>query len=184
VAFDEHSSSPHYFPRKKSSKTIKPETIILIDMWARLKFRGTPYADITWVGYYGQSSTKKIEEQFNCLLKIRDDVLLCIEKRISDLPTGKEIDDFTRNLLSVKGFNKNILHSTGHSISPKNCHGHKPHLNQRNNEKILVNQLYTIEPGIYFSDYGLRTEIDFYINKDYRLIITTPKQTELVLIQP
>jgi len=41
---------------------------------------------------------------------------------------------------------------------------------------------YTIEPGLYFKNFGIRSEVDFYINAKNQLIITSELQTKLKMI--
>lgn len=42
---------------------------------------------------------------------------------------------------------------------------------------------YTIEPGLYFENgFGVRDEIDFYINDNFELVITTNLRNNLIFI--
>ena len=82
------------------------------------------------------------------------------------MPIGKEIDEIGCNLLIKRGYRKNILHRTGHSIGFHSPHGKHGHLSLKNEEPILINMGYTIEPGVYLKgEFGVRSEINLFINE-------------------
>lgn len=186
VAFNESAASPHYYP-KKESKKLKENTLILIDIWARLKQKNSPFSDITWMAYYGKEIPEEIREVWNIIKDARDFSIKFIEEQLKQrrFPTGKEIDDIARKIISDAGYKDNILHTTGHSIGLHSPHGTQKGLSQKNPNPIVKNLGYTIEPGIYLKNkLGVRSEIDFYINDNMDLIITTPIQKELIHIIP
>lgn len=185
VAFNESAASPHYFP-KKDSKKLTPNTLILIDIWARLKERNSPFSDITWMAYYGKEIPDEIKQVWNIVKNARDFSIKFIQDEIKNgnYPTGKEIDDIARKIISDAGYKENILHTTGHSIGLHSPHGKQLGLSQKNPNPIIKNLGYTDEPGIYLKNkFGIRSEIDFYINNN-ELIITAPIQKELIHIIP
>lgn len=99
------------------------------------------------------------------------------------LPTGKEADRVAHHTLVRAGYERNILHRTGHSIGSSGPHGKYGHLSLKNSESLLINLGYTIEPGLYFKgEFGIRSEINFYINKNRQIILTTPVQRKLIVI--
>ncbi len=185
VAFGPSADAPHYFPDAKTSQRLQPETIILIDIWGRLKTHGAPYADITWMGYYGQNVSKEIIKAYKTVIAARDNALALIKKKLEQnkLPTGQEIDAAACNTIIKSGYEKFILHRTGHSIGPVHVHGVHRNINHKNPHPILVNMGYTIEPGIYVKgEFGIRSEIDFYIDRTHKLIVSTPIQKGLIFI--
>jgi Xaa-Pro aminopeptidase len=49
--------------------------------------------------------------------------------------------------------------------------------------RILPKTLFTIEPGIYLPDFGVRSEVDVYVHADGRIEVTGgPIQTAVVAI--
>jgi Xaa-Pro aminopeptidase len=183
VAFNEDSAIPHFYPKRKSKK-LKKETLILIDMWARLNEKYAPFSDITWMAYYGKVPAR-IKNVFNAVVKARDSALRFIrsELKAGRMPIGREINHITKKMLIEAGFKKNILHSTGHCIGFISPHGRHSHLNSKNSNCLHKNLGYTIEPGIYFKrKFGIRSEINFYINRNKKLIITTPIQRKITRI--
>ncbi len=185
VAFNESASIPHYNP-KNSPKKLKQDSLILLDIWGKLKQKNSPFSDITWIAYYGENIPDEINEVWNIIKDARDFCVKFIEDCLKEgkFPTGKEIDDIARKIINDAGYKENILHTTGHSIGFHSPHGTQKGLSQKNLKSIIKNLVYTIEPGIYLKDkFGIRSEICFYINDDNELIITTPIQKEIVLIK-
>lgn len=183
VAFNENSALPHYFP-KENSELLKENSLILIDLWAKLNKEGAPFADITWVAYCGEIP-ERVQEIFEVVIKSRDYALNFIrsEMETGKMPAGKEVDLAAREIISKSGFEGKFLHGTGHSIGFTSPHGNRSNLNTTGRQPILVNVGYTIEPGIYLKDeFGIRSEIDFYVDDRFKLIITTPIQKEIVKI--
>lgn len=184
VAFNESAATPHYFVKGKGKK-LRKNSLILIDIWARLDKRKAPYADITWIGYYGNKVPRDIRKVFYIVIKARDNCLKYIGKglRKKRMPVGKECDKIARDLIANYGYGKNFIHSTGHSIGYTSPHGILGGLRKSNKKKLLRNLGYTIEPGIYLKNkFGIRSEIDFYINKNMKLIVTTPVQSKIVRV--
>jgi Xaa-Pro aminopeptidase len=51
------------------------------------------------------------------------------------------------------------------------------------NRRILPGTLFTIEPGIYLPDFGVRSEINVFVQRDGKVLVTGgPLQTEVVPI--
>jgi Xaa-Pro dipeptidase len=185
VAFDEDSATPEFYP-KKESRRLKPNTFILIDLWAKLKKKDAPFADITWVAYYGKNIPEEIKKIFNLAIDARENTLRFINDNLKNkkLPIGKEADGACSSIIINAGYKENILHNTGHSLGIIDDHGpEKNSLNKTAETELSMNLGYTIEPGIYLrGKFGVRIEMDFYIDKNYNLIITTPLQKEIVII--
>ncbi len=184
VAFNQNSSGPHYYP-KRDSKQLKPNTIIMIDIWARLNQKHSPFGDMTWVGYHGKVPVEIIDV-FNAVKKSRDTAINFIknELRKGRIPTGKEVNEKSKEITIKAGYEKNIMHSVGHSIGVSTSpHGIYGHISRKNKNPLKINMLYTIEPGLYFKNkFGVRSEIDFYINKNRKVIITTKVQKRLIKV--
>ena len=53
VAAQENASNPHYMPTKQTSRAIRPDELLLLDLWGKLKTPGAVFADISWVGFTG-----------------------------------------------------------------------------------------------------------------------------------
>lgn len=186
VAFNNNSATPEFYP-KKISKTLQHNTLILIDLWAKLKVKNAPFADITWVAFYGKKISPEIKEVFDIVVKARDNALTYIKTQLKDkkrIPTGKDVDSVACHTIIETGYKKNILHEVGHSLGTIQDHGPKPNwIYQKNRCRLWKNLAYTIEPGVYLKNkFGIRSEIDFYISKDNKVIVTTNLQKEIILL--
>jgi Xaa-Pro aminopeptidase len=185
VAFNSSASNPHYCPKKNKSKKLKQNTLIKFDIWARLNEPKAVYADITWMLFLGNKIPNKMRKAYDVVINVRDKSLLYIEKDLRNgiFPLGKDINNYSRNLLIAKGYEKQLKHSLGHCLGLVSPHGRGRHLNRKNRFPIKKNLPYTIEPGLYFKNkFGIRSEINFYINNKNKLIITTPMQKNIVKI--
>ncbi|NTW61922.1 aminopeptidase P family protein [Candidatus Saccharibacteria bacterium] len=187
VAFRENTSFVHYFPDQKTSKRLTKNSLIMIDIWARLNENSAPYADITWMAWYGGAVPAEIKAGFDIILQSRDQGLEIIRDGldkgvvIKNSELGRAMEDITLS----SDLQEMIPHSYGHSLGLKSCHGDtsKFGLLMSGSKMSLVNNMgYTIEPGIYVDGkYGFRSEIDFYI-ADGKLVVTTDIQEELEIL--
>jgi len=185
VGFNAHAAAPHYFAPKRGSAVLKPNSLILIDIWARLRDGHSPFGDITWMGFAGSKIPKEILKAYKTVIDSRDEALEYIEKNLAKgiFPIGRAVDEVSKNVIRKAGYGKYILHSTGHSIGFVSPHGNYGHLRPSNFRPIVPDLGYTIEPGIYINGrFGIRSEIDFYIDKKRKLHVTTKMQKELVRI--
>jgi Xaa-Pro dipeptidase len=185
VGFGPHSAVPHYFPPRKGSSVIKPNTLVLIDVWSRFTGGHSPFADSTWVGFYGTKIPSDVRKVYDTVIAARDASVEYIarELRRGRMPIGKVVDQTACDIIERAGFAKYILHRTGHCIGFESPHGNTWNVNQKNPHPLVRDLGYTIEPGIYLKGkFGVRSEIDFYIDKDMKLRITTPVQRELIKI--
>ncbi len=184
VAVNKNTSYVHYFPKKNSSYIIGKNNLVLIDMWGKLKEKRSPFADITWMGYVGKPS-QEIIKTFNDVIKARDIGVEFIKAQLKTkkIPKAREVDIPVRGYFKKLNKGEFFKHTTGHSLGFSKCHGEKFNFSEKEKRTIIVNVPFTIEPGLYFENrFGIRSEIDCYINEDYKLIITTEVQKELVII--
>jgi len=186
ISFRENTAIVHYYASPKKSKKLQPESLVLVDIWARLNRKGAPFADITWMGYFGNKMPEDIKKVFDIVIESRDEVIKYIKTKLKErvIPKGKESDAVARNYIIKNGFGKYFLHGTGHPLGFINDHGHGVNLNVKGQGKLSKLVGYTIEPGIYIKrKFGVRSEIDFLIDENYKLNITTPIQREIIIIK-
>lgn len=176
VAVNENAAIPHYFPSKRKSRVIKKNSLVLIDIWARIKEKKSVFADITWVAYFGRRVPKKIQKAFQHVIEARDSALRFIKEKLKEkeLPKAGDVDRVVRSYFRNYKLDKYFLHRTGHSLGFINCHGKRFNLSKHSKKRIQINVPFTIEPGLYFKGkFGIRSEIDCYITKDFKLKVTT-----------
>lgn len=184
VAFGASAADPHYTPAIQNSQKLAKNNFIMIDIWAKENNPRSPFADITWMGYFGKISAEE-EKIYNLVIKARGAGVKFIQKNLAQkiMPAGQAIDNAVRAVIAKAGLGENFIHSTGHSIGTASPHGIYQRINKKNKNSLKFNLGYTIEPGIYLKNrFGIRSEIDFYINKKFELIITAPRQKNLIAI--
>lgn len=183
VAFGSNSDKTHAIPSKISRK-LRKNSVIMIDIWARMNKKRAPFADMTWMGYYGKPP-KKVAEVFDVVIKARNRCITFIKSKLKnkELPIGKDCDDIVKKVIADEGYRGLMIHSTGHSLGTVSVSGLFAGLSQRNKKRLTHNIGYSLEPGIYIKGkFGMRSEMDFYISKDNKMIITTKLQKSLVRI--
>ncbi|MGM9552047.1 MAG: M24 family metallopeptidase [Clostridia bacterium] len=188
VGVNENSSNSHYEPTEKCSREIKKGDLVLIDLWAREKIDESVYADITWMGYCGGNIPEKYVNVFNVAKNGRlsaCDALYKAEKEGREL-SGYMVDDACRNVIKEKGYGDYFLHRTGHSIGPgATVHAMGANIDNfetHDERKLLPSTGFSIEPGIYLGDFGVRTETDVYIHSDGKVEVTGGEQEAIVKI--
>ena len=188
VAFSENSALVHYYPKKKSAKKLKADSVIFIDLWAKYKNKKkSPFADITWVAFYGTSVPNEVKKVFDVVKSARTYGLNFIRGFLKKkmIPRGADIFWAIKKYFSGKGYNKEFPNFIGHPLGfYSSCHGRKRNLDPNSRKEIYINQGYTLEPELDIKGkFGVRSEINFYIDSFYNLIITTKPQQEVVLIK-
>lgn len=186
VAVNEHCSDPHYEPTDKKHAKIVKGNLVLIDLFARKKGKDSIFADYTFMGYVGSSVPRKYGDVFEIVRDARD---LAFKFVHNALKAGKEVrgfevDDVARNHISKMGYGQYFIHRTGHSIG-RTCHGNganMDNLETHDERKIVPGLCFSIEPGIYLKEFGIRSEIDVYIDGKEAKISGLPIQTEIANI--
>lgn len=186
VAVNEHSRLPHYMPAPEGSAAITKDCWLLIDIWAKAKGPRDVFADITWVAYTGPNVPEKQQEMFAITCEARDRAFAVIEKAWKEgrSAQGFEADRAARDYIAEKGYGETFIHTTGHSLGTS---VHAPgvglnDLSAHDTRRILPGACVTIEPGIYLHDFGMRTEIDVYVDPVTGPVITTSLQKEIPLL--
>jgi Xaa-Pro aminopeptidase len=166
VGVGPHSGDPHFEPTEKASTPIKKGDFVLIDLWAKMKRAGSVYADITWVGVIGDRVPDKIAEVFAIVAAARDAGVKRVQDGLAkgERLRGCDVDDAVRAVIAAKGHADHFIHRTGHSIGEE-VHGNganMDNLETKDERRILPRTLFSIEPGIYLPEFGVRCEVDVY----------------------
>ena len=188
VGVNENAANPHYEPGKDQNKPINKGDFVLIDLWARQQKPDAVWADITWVGYVGESVPEKYTKVANVVFQARDKAFNLVNERFTQGKEvrGYEVDAVTRKHISDAGYGDYFIHRTGHSIDTE-VHGSGAHMDNfetKDERLILTSTSFSIEPGIYLTgDFGVRSEIDVYITEDGKVLATgKERQKEVVAI--
>ena len=184
-SIDANAGNPHYEPTAECSAEIKKGSLVLIDLWAKLKHADGIYADITWMAYAGakEEIPQKYTDLFNIIAAGRDAAVDFLRENIDKrIVYGAEVDDVCRKAITDAGQGEYFTHRTGHSIHSE-VHGPGPNIDNLEAEDSRMLQeghLFSIEPGIYTKEYGLRTEINVLISNEGTEVTTLPLQKEIV----
>ena len=183
VAVGPHAGDPHYLPTRESAAAIGADQLLLLDLWGKLAQPGAVFADITWVGFTGRQVPAPMAEAFHAAARARDaavDLVQAAARDGRDL-RGWEVDRAARTVLIEAGFADRILHRTGHSLG-ESVHGNGAHLDDyetHDERRLLPATGFTVEPGLYTSEFGVRTEINVF-RGDHEAIVTGPRQDAIV----
>jgi Xaa-Pro aminopeptidase len=185
VGVNAHAGDPHYEPSKESSAPIGRGDFVLLDMWAKLDQPGSVYYDITWTGFCGTEPPARIREVFEIVRDGRNAGIQAVKSAIQEgRPIrGFEVDDATRNYIGSRGYAKAFVHRTGHSIGQE-IHGSGANMDNfetHDERRIIPGLCFSIEPGIYLDDFGVRSEIDMFVDES-SASVTGEMQDALVLM--
>jgi len=185
VAAQENAGNPHYMPTPEKHRAIGAGEIVLLDLWGKLPSPGAVFADITWVGFTAASVPEKYTKAFNAARDGRDAAIALVTARVAagqDI-RGFEVDRACRDVLERAGYGAEFIHRTGHSLGTE-VHGNGVHMDDfetHDERRLIPGTGFTVEPGVYTSDFGVRTEINMYVG-DSRAEVSGPVQTEFVLL--
>ena len=181
-----NSANPHYEPTKEIHAPLHKGDYVLLDLWAKKNKPRSVYADITWMGFLGETVPEEFEKIFQIVKGGRDAALNFFRSsiKVGKIIHGYEVDDAARNFITQHGYGEYFVHRTGHSIGEE-VHGNganMDNLETRDERTIIPQTSFSIEPGIYLRDkFGVRSEIDVYISKDREVIVTGLPMQESVI---
>jgi Xaa-Pro dipeptidase len=167
VAVGPHSGDPHYEPRKDAPTPIREGDLLLLDIWAKLARPGSVYYDITWVGFLGPRVPAPCARIFGIVKAARDAAVSAVVKAVA---TGRaihgwEVDRAARGVIRKAGYGKQFIHRTGHNIG-QDVHGNGANmdgLETRDDRRIVPHTCFSVEPGIYLPEFGIRSEVNVYV---------------------
>jgi Xaa-Pro dipeptidase len=185
VAAEKNAGDPHYLPTAETTRTIGREEVLLLDLWGKLDQPGAVFADITWVGYTGRDVPARIGKAFNAVKRARDAAVELVQQRTrtGEEIRGFEVDRASMAVLRAAGYDDAILHRTGHSLG-ESVHGNGVNMDDyetHDDRRLLPGTGFTIEPGVYFADFGIRSEINVIVG-DRDATVTGPRQTEMLAL--
>jgi Xaa-Pro aminopeptidase len=180
-----NAGNPHYLPTAAAHRAIRRDEIVLLDLWGKLAAPGAVFADITWVGYSGRAVPERFARAFQAICAARDAAVDLVQRsaRAGRELRGWEVDRAAMTMLRDAGYADNILHRTGHSLGTS-VHGNGVNMDDyetHDDRRLLAGSGFTIEPGLYFDDFGVRTEINMVV-APRDAAVTGPLQTELVTL--
>ncbi|MGD0831444.1 MAG: M24 family metallopeptidase [Terracidiphilus sp.] len=185
VSVNANCSDSHYEPTAEETAPIQEGDFLLIDIWAKVDRQEAIYYDITWTGVVGREPTVIEQRVFETVLQARDAAISAVELAFEQGKPirGFEADDAAREVIRARGFGEFFTHRTGHNIGVE-IHGSGANLDnlEAHDERLLLpNTCFSVEPGIYLPEFGVRSEIDMLTSLD-KAWVTGKIQRELIRI--
>jgi Xaa-Pro dipeptidase len=169
VAVQPNNGNPHYEPTADSARPIRAGDLLLLDVFTKFVRPGSVFYDITWMGYLGERVPDSYAKIFRIVRQARDRAAEFVIESVAKgrLIHGWEVDRVARETIRKAGYGKYFVHRTGHSIGQE-VHGNGANmdgLETRDDRKIVPHTCFSIEPGIYLPEFGVRSEVNVYVGE-------------------
>jgi len=185
VAMNANSSHPHYVPTSERSVQIREGDFILLDVWGKKRTPGAVYYDISWSGFLGSPLPERIAEIFGIVRRSRDAGIHKVRASIEagTKLCGWEVDKASRDVLVTAGYSQFLNNRVGHSIGTE-VHGNGANIDNfesHDDREVIPNTCFSIEPGIYLPEFGLRSEVNMLVRNGIAEV-TGRIQNEVILV--
>jgi len=169
VAVNANSGNAHYATSRERAAPIRAGDFVLLDVWAKLRRPHTVYYDVTWVGFLGERPPEQHERIFAIVTAARDRAVERVQKAVREgrRICGWEVDRAARDFIAQSGYGEYFVHRTGHSIG-ESVHGNGANMDDLETHEeraILPRTAFSIEPGIYLPEFGVRSEVNVYVEE-------------------
>ena len=176
VAVDAHAGDPHYSPTPETDARIVPGSLVLVDLWAKVDSPQAVYSDLSRMGYVGDEVPEKYAAPFRAVCAARDAAIDAVTRAFAaGKPVqGWEVDAAARGVLEQAGYGEAFVHRTGHNIG-REVHGngcHMDSLETREERRVMPRTCFSVEPGVYFPEFGMRSEVDVYVDSSGGVHVT------------
>jgi Xaa-Pro dipeptidase len=185
VAVNSNAGNPHYEPNSSHPVAIREGDLVLLDVWGKKNTANAVYYDITWMGFVGGAPSQRMREVFEIVRDARDAGVRTVVDAINSgrCIAGWEVDRATRGHIKKAGYGEYFIHRTGHSIGT-DVHSNGANMDDleiHDERQILANSCFSIEPGIYLPEFGVRSEVNVLVRAK-SAEVTGKIQREIVTI--
>jgi Xaa-Pro aminopeptidase len=176
IGVNAHSGDPHYAPEVGNDADMRTGDFLLVDLWAKMDRPGAVYSDLTRVGFLGEQVPAKYDDIFQIVAAARDAAIDTIRDAFAARRPihGWEVDRACRNVIDKAGYGEYFCHRTGHSIGQE-THGNGANMDdlETHDERLLLPRTcFSVEPGIYLPEFGVRSEVNVYISPTSEVHVT------------
>jgi Xaa-Pro dipeptidase len=183
IAVNENASDPHYQAEPGKASPIREGDLLLLDVWGKTRSPESVYYDVTWVGYLAAKVPEKHAKIFRIVREARDRAIEFVKKGVASgkPPQGWQVDRVAREHITKAGYGKYFFHRTGHSIG-QTVHGNGANmdgLETHDVRRIIPRTCFSIEPGVYLPEFGVRSEVNVYVG-EREARVTGAIQTEIL----
>jgi Xaa-Pro dipeptidase len=185
VGVNAHAGDPHYEPSPTASTPIRVGDFVLLDLWAKFRRPGAIFYDVTWNAFCGGHPPSEMTKVFEIVRDARNAAVDRVKMAFvnGEKLCGYHVDDAARTLIRTAGYGDQFVHRTGHSIGV-DIHGsgaNMDNLETHDVRRVLPWSCFSVEPGIYLDNFGVRSEINIFIDATTPRV-TGEQQQSLVLI--
>jgi Xaa-Pro aminopeptidase len=187
VGVGPHSGDPHYAPGPGGDAPIREGDFVLIDLWAKLDRPRAVYSDLTWTCFVGKDVPERYTKVFRIVAQARDAAIDTVRQAFAakKVLQGWEVDRAARDVIEKAGYGEAFCHRTGHSIGQE-THGNGANmdgLETREERRVLPRTCFSVEPGIYLPEFGVRSEVNVFVDGQSQVHVTGgAPQTEVVAL--
>ena len=189
VGVGPHSGDPHFEPKAGAGDSlIKEGDFVLIDLWAKCKKPRAVYSDLTRVAFVGKEVPARYQEIFAIVAAGRDAAIAKVKSAFAAKQTlmGWEVDHACRQVIEKAGYGEFFVHRTGHSIGQE-VHGNGANMDSletREDRRVLPRTCFSVEPGIYLPEFGIRNEVNVFVDGKGEVHVTGgDPQTSVTALQ-
>ncbi|MBY0526443.1 MAG: M24 family metallopeptidase [Gemmataceae bacterium] len=171
-----HSGDPHYAPGPAGDAPIKEGDFVLVDLWAKLDKPRAVFSDLTRTCFVGKDVPPRFEEIFQIVARGRDAAIARVQDafRKREPLQGWQVDQAARDVIDKAGYAEFFCHRTGHSIGQE-THGNganMDNLETREERRVLPRTCFSVEPGIYLPEFGVRSEVNVFVDGQGKVHVT------------
>jgi Xaa-Pro dipeptidase len=187
VGVGPHSGDPHYEPQPGDAGLIRAGDFVLIDLWAKLDRPNAVYSDLTRTCFVGREVPTKYTQVFDIVARARDAAIARVRDAFArgERLQGWQVDQAARDVIDAAGYGEAFCHRTGHSIGQE-THGNganMDNLETKEERRVLPRTCFSVEPGIYLPEFGVRSEVNVFVDAQSKVHVTGgPVQTEVVAL--
>lgn len=186
VAVGPHSGDPHFETCPATDTPIREGDFVLLDLWAKVDRPRAVYSDLTRVGFVGQTVPDRYESVFQVVAQARDAAIATVRDAYAAARPvqGWEVDRAARRVIDDAGYGEYFIHRTGHSIGQE-VHGNGANMDdlETHEERLVLRRTcFSVEPGIYRPEFGVRSEINVFVDGEGQVHVTGGLQEKVVPI--
>jgi Xaa-Pro aminopeptidase len=189
VGVGPHSGDPHYSPAPGPAGDIHEGDFVLIDLWAKLDRPRSVFSDLTWTCFVGKEVPARYTQIFNIVAQARDAAIARVRQAFQkgEPLQGWQVDQAAREVIEKAGYGQYFCHRTGHSIGQE-THGNGANmdgLETKEERRVLPRTCFSVEPGIYLPEFGVRSEVNVFVDKNQQVHVTggTPQTAIVPLLE-
>jgi Xaa-Pro aminopeptidase len=186
VAVGVHTGDPHYHSLGRPEVRIERDQPLMIDLFTRVDHPDATVADFTYMAWTGPEPDPRFMEIWDVARTARDTAVSTVRATLlaGERLEGWQVDRAARTVVDEAGFGEAFIHRTGHSLG-RETHGsgvHADDLEMRDERAVIPGVSFTVEPGIYLPEFGVRTEVNVLVQARQVEVFEEPMQESPTLL--